>query len=144
MKIIATLLITFSFCLIAWQEITTKQLDKIQIDKECSLVVTDSMGLKVFRLESQYSKYIIGFSNVDYVKTVKGRGVFIVENSIYGSTFEAKKDLIIWNNGIEWNFFLNPIIIPTYKLNSNTQVKDEKSGIVYTFKNGSLIPRSRI
>lgn len=132
----------FSFCLIAWQTKTaTKQLDRIQIDKDWSLVITDSLGLKVFKLESQYSKYIVGFSNVDYVKTVKGKNVFVVENSIYGSTFGARKDLIIWNNGIEWNFFLNPIIVPTYKLSPNTQVKDERSGMIYTFKNGSLNPR---
>jgi len=120
--------------------VTVKKLDEIQIDKECKLIISDSLGLKIFKLESQYSKYFIGFSNVDYVKTIKNKNIYIIENSINGSTFGAKKDLIVWNNGVEWNFFLNPVVVPTYQLNFKNQVKDETSGINYSFESGSLIP----
>src|SRR5690606_978567 len=121
----------FTFLLLLFCSCTFSQKNKTSIKKEklddVSFVeVKDSVGFKIFLIHNEYSEYVSMFNNIDNSNFRKIGNYLLVENSIKGSTFGARKDIIIWNNEIEWNYYFVTLLRPTYSLKGDTlNVVDE-------------------
>lgn len=128
------------FCLCVFSQQNKTFLAKVKLDDTSFIEFKDSVEFKVFTIHNLYSEYITMFNNIDNSNFRKIGDYLVIENSIKGSTFGARKDIIIWNNEIEWNYYFVPLLRATYSLKGETlNVIDEDNYIKYVFEKGNLI-----